>query len=585
MSSYTIYQSVISMSQENAPVNANSTEETVNSQETVIHDEALPTTPAGDIESVISHAIQEEAPHPEDHPAPTTASLADFEQFMKALRDAQEPERKLDIAIQFMQQRLAQAGVPHFKEFWDARRICLDLFKENINPTSRVHLWASYSELCRQARKLKEIFDEQSAFAAEQIEIAVAAIESELAQVAEYLDQMPLVDLGVDCRSLDAHLEEYRTIQRELNLLNTYATKTSGLRKELIKTEMRIRQKNKFFERLSKLGDAIFPRRKELIQKVSQLFMQDVDNFIKTTFVSELKTVQLFTVRDEIKALQSIAKVLTLNTEAFSSTRKTLSECWDSIKNVVKERRKVASEQKSAYKEHRDQFVAELEALKASFEAKEVTSQAAETKLEEISGRMRNTSLGKLEIRELRDMVRDLRQVFTAHTQSEDTLRRQQANKKEQEKKARIEAVRQELQALGSDQTTLAIEELERALEPLTKEVATLTVPRAEKQEFDKLVRNVRDLIAEKKEQKLLSLSEGDREAIGKLKDLLKEKKLNRQTIKSQIDTWRKESGSSGVSIGQAMQYNEMIENEKQRLEKVEGGIDELQAMISKLQR
>lgn len=567
------------MSQENAPVNANSTEETV------IHEEALATTPAGEIESVISNAIHEETPHPEDHPAPTTASLADFEQFIQALRAAQEPERKLDIAIQFMQQRLAQTGVPHFKEFWDARRICLDLFKENINPTSRVHLWASYSELCRQARKLKEIFDEQSAFAAEQIEIAVAAIESELAQVAEYLDQMPLVDLGVDCRSLDVHLEEYRTIQRELNLLNTYATKTSGLRKELIKTEMRIRQKNKFFERLSKLGDAIFPRRKELIQKVSQLFMQDVDNFIKTTFVSELKTVQLFTVRDEIKALQSIAKVLTLNTEAFSSTRKTLSECWDSIKNVVKERRKVASEQKSAYKEHRDQFVAELEALKASFEAKEFTSQVSEAKLEEISGRMRNTSLGKLEIRELRDMVRDLRQVFTAHTQSEDTLRRQQANKKEQEKKARIEALRQELQALSSDETKLDIEELERALEPLTKEVATLTVPRTEKQEFDKLVRNVRDLIAEKKEQKLLSLSEGDREAIGKLKDLLKEKKLNRQTIKSQIDTWRKESGSSGVSIGQAMQYNEMIENEKQRLEKVEAGIDELQAMISKLQR
>lgn len=572
------------MSQENSQVNANSTEETVHAEE------IQAVTPASEIEAAITNAMQnevihEDVPHPEDHPAPTTASLADFEQFVQALRAANEPERKLDIAIQFMQERLAQTGVPHFKEFWDARRICLDLFKENINPTSRVHLWARYSELCRQARKLKEIFDEQSAFAAEQIEIAVAAIESEIGQFTEYLDLMPPFELGVECRSLDAHLEEYGNMQRELNLLNTYATKTSGLRKELIKTEMRIRQKNKFFERLSKLGDAIFPRRKELIQKVSQQFISDVDNFIKTTFVTELKTVQLFTVRDEIKALQSIAKVLTLNTEAFSSTRKTLSECWDSIKNVVKERRKVASEQKSAYKEHRDQFVAELEALKASFEAKELAAAACETKLDEIAAHMRNTSLGKLEIRELRDMVRDLKQVFTAHTQSEDMLRRQQASKKEQEKKARIEALRQELESLGSSQTKLDIEDLERALEPLAKEVVTVAVPRGEKQEFDKLVRNVRDLIAEKKEQKLLSLSEGDREAIGKLKDLLKEKKQNRQTIKSQIDTWRKESGSSGVSIGQAMQYNEMIQNEKQRLEKIEAGIDELQAMISKLQR
>ena len=121
------------MSQENSQVNANSTEETVHAEE------IQAVTPASEIEAAITNAMQnevihEDVPHPEDHPAPTTASLADFEQFLQALRAANEPERKLDIAIQFMQERLAQTGVPHFKEFWDARRICLDLFKENINP-------------------------------------------------------------------------------------------------------------------------------------------------------------------------------------------------------------------------------------------------------------------------------------------------------------------------------------------------------------------------------------------------------------------------------------------------------------------
>lgn len=579
------------MSQENTPVNAHSTQEPSiqesSTQEPSIQEEnieTLSTTPASDLESAISHVIHEEAPHAEDHPAPTGASLADFEQFLQALRAAHEPERKLDIVIQFMQERLAQTGVPHFKEFWDARRICLDLFKENINPTSRVNLWARYSELCRQARKLKEIFDEQSAFAAEQIEIAVAAIEDDISKIAELLEKQAPVELGITCRSLETHMDEYSDLQRELNLLNTYATKTSALRKELIKTEMRIRQKNKFFERLSKLGDAIFPRRKELIQKVSKLFTDDVDNFIKTTFVNELKTVQLFSIRDEIKDLQSIAKVLTLNTEAFSSTRKTLSECWDSIKNVVKERRKEASEQKSSYKQYRDQFVGELDALKASFDAKEQPANVLDAKLDELVDRMRNATLGKLEIRELRDIVRELRQAFTVHTQNEDSIRRDLANKKEQERKARISALRQELQSLGSDQNKLDSEVMEKALEPLAKEVATLSVPRAEKQEFDKFVRNVRDLIAEKKEQKLLSLSEGDREAIGKLKDLLKEKKANRQQIKTQIDTWRKESGSSGMDFAAALQYNDMIQNEKQRLERLELGIDEIQAMITKLQ-
>ncbi|MCE5293010.1 MAG: hypothetical protein LLF94_00165, partial [Chlamydiales bacterium] len=228
------------MSHENLPVNENSIENEI-------------TTPTHTHEPDVEHHDIIDPPAPDDHPAQTPVSLADFEQFIQALRATNEPERKLDIAIQFMEERLAQTGVPHFKEFWDARRICLDLFKENINPTSLVHLLARYSELCRQARKLKEIFDEQSAFAAEQIEIAVAAIEAEIQRLQEILDDLPQVEFAIECYALRDHYTDYSDMQRELNLLNTYATKTSGLRKELIKTEMRIRQKNKFFERLSKL--------------------------------------------------------------------------------------------------------------------------------------------------------------------------------------------------------------------------------------------------------------------------------------------------------------------------------------------
>ncbi len=565
------------MSQENISANASSTEETIS------QDQVFEATATSEIETVISHVINEEVsqqdPHPSDHPAPTTKSLADFEQFLEALKAIQEPERKLDFAIQFMQERLAQAGVPHFKEFWDARRLCLDLFKENINATSRVNLWARYSELCREARKLKEIFDEQSAFAAEQIEIAVAALEAELADFDTLLASVPDVDFGPVCHSLQDHMAEYNAMQRELNLLNNYAMRTSQLRKELIKTEMRIRAKNKFFERLSKLGDAIFPRRKALIQKVSEQFTKDVERFIKTTFVSELKTPALFSARDEIKALQSVAKILTLNTEAFSSTRKTLSECWDSIKNIVKERRKVVSEQKSTFKKHRDEFVAEIEALKAA----ELTASALEAKIDDLVGRMRAVSLGKLEIRELRDMVRELRQQLSAKTQNEDAQRREVASKKDQEKRARHEALKNELISLSKN-TALDIQSIEKALEPLAKEVSSLSLSRIEKQEFEKLVRNVRDFMAERKEAELLALSADDREAIAKIKDLLKERKATRQEIKQQIETWRKESGSSGMDFARAIEYNDLIQNEKERLEKVESGIEELESTIKKLQ-
>ena len=312
------------------------------------------------------------------------------------------------------------------------------------------------------------------------------------------------------------------------------------------------------------------------------MFLDDVDQFIKTTFVEEMKTVQLFSIRDEIKALQSIAKVLTLNTEAFSSTRKTLSECWDSIKDVVKERKKVASEQKSAYKKHRDEFVAELEALKAKVEAKEGSPQDHEHALDDLTGRMRRTSLGKLEIRELRDMVRPIREQLSAHTQTEDARRRDEVMKKDQEKRSKIVALRLELEALATAQHDSAA--LEIALEPLVKDVAQATLSRIEKQEFEKLIRNVRDHIAEKKEQALLALSDDDRESLTSLKDLLKERKTNRQEIKSQLDSWRKESGSSGLDFAGALQYNDMIQSEKVRLEKVEAAISDIEDKIAKIQ-
>jgi hypothetical protein len=49
---------------------------------------------------------------------------------------------------------IAQTGVPHFKSFWDARTICLNLFKENIPPALRSILWAKYNELSKEATQM-----------------------------------------------------------------------------------------------------------------------------------------------------------------------------------------------------------------------------------------------------------------------------------------------------------------------------------------------------------------------------------------------------------------------------------------------
>src|SRR5690348_16298986 len=99
----------------------------------------------------------------------------------------------------------------------------------------------------------------------EQLELAIAALEQYLDKFEELLAQMPEIAHLNYSHSVKQKVDIYGTLQRELNLLNTMAARVNGLRKEVMKTDMRIRFKNKFLQRLSKAGDRIFPRRKDRI--------------------------------------------------------------------------------------------------------------------------------------------------------------------------------------------------------------------------------------------------------------------------------------------------------------------------------
>ena len=74
---------------------------------------------------------------------------AQFEDFKKQFDAQPDLEAKLQLAIDFMEASLAQGGTPHFRSFWEARRFCLPLFKENISPAFRSQQWNRYSELSK----------------------------------------------------------------------------------------------------------------------------------------------------------------------------------------------------------------------------------------------------------------------------------------------------------------------------------------------------------------------------------------------------------------------------------------------------
>lgn len=507
-----------------------------------------------------------------------------LEEFQAAFQGLSDVEEKLRLAIQFMRSSLSQGITPYFKGFWEARQLCLPLFKENLAPSSRIELWKEYRELCSESHRLKQLLEEQSAFAVEQIDLAIQSLEQEIESLDAKLQNLPSIDFAVSSQALEVHFDEYQALQKELFLLNTYATRINALRKELIKTEMRIRQKNKFFRRLSAMGDNVFPRRKELIKQVSALFLEDVDAFIKNHFSQDVLRQPLFFYRDEIKALQGVAKALTLNTHAFTHTRAELSACWDRVKEIDKERKKVRAEQKVVFQQNVQQIVEQIDAMSHAYAAGELSIQNASKAVDDIFSAMQQLELGRDEKRHLRERLSEARQPILAKMREEETARFEKEQSAEREKREKIKALKERIQALISDADHLSVEEVISKKDELAEDIKAAPLNKIEKQSMEKLLKPLKDLISDKKERAVLSLSAQDQETLEQLKQVLRQRKERRKEAKAQLEELRKAAGSSGLNFEKAMAYNEQVQEERERLEKIDLAIEEIEEKIAQLE-
>ena len=431
-------------------------------------------------------------------------------------------EEKLIFTVGQMTQALSQGGTPLFKFFWELRKVCAELFKEPVSPIIRSQQWARYQELSKEARRLKGIFDEKSAFAAEQIEIAIQEIEAHVANVDARIGKAPLAGLGQLPHALKGHDGYFRSTQGKLLLLNADAARVNTLRKELVKTEMRVAVKNKFFERLSKAGDSIFPQRKELIQELSQAFVKEVDTFVETQFSDERLMQPLHQLRDEIKRFQGMAKVLTLNTQAFAYGRKQLSECWEKCKEVGKE-------------------------LKKEVAAKKLQ---AEKKL------------------------------------AEEKARQEQENKKRELQRAAFNKLSDEIKGLQKAAPTLAIAELQQQRTALAEAVeAEVLLLSNQVSQLKRKLRPIDEVIEAKREEELLSLSGDDKEKLLNYREVLKQRRERRKEVKEQLDSLRKEASGSGFDIERSLQLHDQIVEEEQRLESADQAIEEIAEKLALLKR
>jgi hypothetical protein len=540
--------------------------------------------------------LPEEASVPQESQVPPSPSIEDqkqenvewspaFQEFVQALERITAPEEKIFFGLQFMRQAISQEGHPHFREFWESRRLILPLFKEALNPAIRSRLWNEYIELTLEARRLKTVFEEQSSFAMEQIDLALQSLEKDWGELESRLAAGNAIEWPKAALSIAPKAALYDRLQRELDFLNILVSRLHALRKEVIKTDMRIRFKTRFFKRLSTLGDQAFPRRKKLIDQVSDEFMASVEHFAKSHFQEggAIVGAPYYELKEEIKALQGMAKMLTLHSQAFNSTRMLLSQCWDKIREAEKEYRQMAQQKRQISLEACQPIQAKITEL--STRAQGMMLRDLDREIDEIVRQMRELSLDRGDVQFLRAELAKLREPHLA-------VQREQAEKArlaEQERlrlrQERMKKVQAEISLLMHEESPRELPELLQKFEELSLEVKQLDLLKGEKQQLERDLRGLKDFIAEQKEQALLKLSDDERKTLENYRLALQQKRERRQEIKEHLDNYRKALGSSHLDFEKAMLYRELVEKEKELLEKTNAGIEELEQKIAEIEK
>ncbi len=263
-----------------------------------------------------------------------------FEECKQELDQALMIDQKLMHAIEFMKEALSNGRKARFRDFWRMKKVCLELFKSEIHRAKRTVFWSEYTALLSQAHALQRIIEEQTNFQAEQIELAIKSLEEEKEEI----------EVTQEERDLFSKIDKTDELAR-LHKMSLYThserQQALSLRKEILKLEIRISQKNKLLGRLSKVCDRIFPKRKAFLLDLTKAFSRLVDEFIQIHFDLSEKKIKthptFYHLREKIKAFQVALKELTISNEAYGRIRSQLGDCWDLVSAEEKELKKKSS--------------------------------------------------------------------------------------------------------------------------------------------------------------------------------------------------------------------------------------------------
>ena len=196
---------------------------------------------------------------------------------------------------------------------------------------------------------------------------------------------------------------------------------------------------------------------------------------------------------------------------------------------------------------------------------------------------MRAVQLGREEVKELKEELQKTRAMIEQQLKKEENSRFAKAEELRLEKRANYLAQKDSIQQLITQSDSLDLDTLLKEKERISQQIQSTSFTKIEKQELEKLLKSIKEILIEKQEKALLNLSNDDRQSLVQLQELLKQRKTRKQEIKVRIEELRKLNGSSSLDFAKAMEYTAQLTEEKERLEKVNQGIIAVEAQINEL--
>ncbi len=508
-----------------------------------------------------------------------------FESILDSLENCHSYEEKIGRCLEFMRSTLSDKPV-RFKDYWEIRRLSLSLFKETLSPSGRYQLWKEYLEISTEAKLLRERIDHEASFAAEQIDLAIQSIEKSLKRYEEGVAKTASISFPDNCHVLEFKRELYESSQRELNFLNTLAIRINSLRKELLKIDLKLSDKNRLFHDLSRAGNEVFPKRKELINRISSDFLASVFLFVETNLNEKMvRRSSIFKLREEIKSLQILAKELSLDTVTFNQVRIELGKCWDFLKEQGKERKKESFERRDLFQKN---FNLVMEKIKSFGEWAAVETSSAEEAIKhsnEIFNFMSSIPLGADDVKKLREEIYAASIPVTERVKKKQKNREKEVEELQKLRRDKIEEFKHLLQTVLSQVDNKTIDELLIDKEELQKQLSSLSLSQAERELLEYALKELRDKVIDKKEKAFSTLSAEQLQSRCHLKQILEGCECQRQELRTQLEKYRKMLSSSSLGFEKAMLYRDLSNAEKIRLDKVNTTIKEIKEKIEELEQ